>query len=234
MRGSGTCNAPRLNSKRFEGLIVDQIRENILTEGNIRDLVSLVNEEMDGVASEQRQSLETIGEELEEVRRWLDRLYRAIETTNLDISDITPRIKEHRERRERLEIAAEKARVLLTERRVILDEVDTITAFARDMSDYLVKSSLTESRAFIKSFIKEIAVAPGKATIRYTIPISQSTPKTAVLVGGRPEPSWRWHNLRFPHGSGSVLTWIHPNAALPLTVCPPPQQYSYVVLGWMP
>ena len=140
---------------------------------------------MDGVAGEQRQNLETIEEELEEVRRWLDRLYRAIETTDLDISDITPRIKEHRERRERLEIAAEKARVLLSERRVILNEVDTITAFARDMSDYLVKSSLTESRAFIKSFIKEIAVAPGKATIRYTIPISQSTPKAAVLVGGR-------------------------------------------------
>ena len=186
-RGSGTCNAPRLNSKRFEGLIVDQIRENILTEGYIRDLVSLVNEEMDGVAGEQRQNLETIEEELEEVRRWLDRLYRAIETTDLDISDITPRIKEHRERRERLEIAAAKARVLLSERRVILNEVDTITAFARDMSDYLVKSSLTESRAFIKSFIREIAVAPGKATIRYTIPISQSTPKTELLLGGRSE-----------------------------------------------
>ena len=189
-RGSGTCNAPRLNSKRFEGLIVDQIRENILTEGNIRDLVSLVNEEMDGVAGEQRQNLETIEEELEEVRRWLDRLYRAIETTDLDISDITPRIKEHRERRERLEIAAAKARVLLSERRVILNEVDTITAFARDMSDYLVKSSLTESRAFIKSFIREIAVAPGKATIRYTIPISQSTPKTQLLLGGRSEEFW--------------------------------------------
>jgi hypothetical protein len=27
-------------------------------------------------------------------------------------------------------------------------------------------------------------VVPGKATIRYTIPISQSTPKIAVLVGG--------------------------------------------------
>ena len=193
MRGSGTCNAPRLNSKRFEGLIVDQIRENILTEGNIRDLVSLVNEGMDGVASQQRQSLETIGEELEEVRRWLDRLYRAIETTDLNISDITPRIKEHRERRERLEIAAEKARVLLTERRVILDEVDTITAFARDMSDYLVKSSLTESRAFIK----EIAVAPGKATIRYTILISQSTTKTEILMGGELGCRWEWWNWRW-------------------------------------
>ena len=52
------------------------------------------------------------------------------------------------------------------------------------MSEYLKTSELTESRAFIHSFIKEIEVRPGKVTIHYTIPISQSTPKTAVLVGG--------------------------------------------------
>ena len=56
-RGRGTCNAPRLNSKHFEGLIVDNIRDNILTESNIRDLVKIVDEEMDGVAREQRKRL---------------------------------------------------------------------------------------------------------------------------------------------------------------------------------
>ena len=39
---------PRLNAKHFEGLIVKNIRENILTESNIRDLVKIVDEEMDG------------------------------------------------------------------------------------------------------------------------------------------------------------------------------------------
>ena len=33
--GSGACAAPRLNAKRFERLIIDQIREHILTESNI-------------------------------------------------------------------------------------------------------------------------------------------------------------------------------------------------------
>ena len=170
-RGSGACDAPRLNSKRFEGLIVDQIRENILTESNIRDLVRLVDEEMDGVAHEQRQRLETIEGELAEVRRWLDRLYRAVETTDLDLSDVTPRIKEHRERQERLEVAAEEARALLSERREVLDGVETITAFARDMSQFLKTNELTESRAFIKSFVKEIVVSPGRAVVRYSIPM---------------------------------------------------------------
>ena len=59
-RGTGACKAPRLNARRFEEMVVGQIRSNILTEGNIRDLVRLVDEEMDGVAGEQRKRLETI------------------------------------------------------------------------------------------------------------------------------------------------------------------------------
>ena len=97
-RGSGACDAPRLNSRRFERLVVDQIRENILTESNMRELVRLVDEEMDGVAHEHRQKLEAIESELAEVRRRLDRLYNLIETTELDMSDVTPRIREHREK----------------------------------------------------------------------------------------------------------------------------------------
>ena len=51
-RGKGTCETPRLNAKSFEKLIIGQLREHVLTESNIRDLVKLVDEEMDGIARE--------------------------------------------------------------------------------------------------------------------------------------------------------------------------------------
>ena len=51
---------------------------------------------MDGIASEQRKSLETIDTELEEVKRRLGRIWNAIETSDIDISDASDRIKEHR------------------------------------------------------------------------------------------------------------------------------------------
>ena len=63
----------------------------------------------------------------------------------------------------------------------------TISAYAKDMKDFLQESELTERRSFIESFVKEIIVIPGDALIRYTIPISQSTQKTELLLGGRPE-----------------------------------------------
>ncbi len=182
-QGNGACDAPRLNARRFEDLIVGQIRSHILTEGNIRDLVKLVDEEMDGVAREQRRRMETIDSELTEVRRRLDRLYNLVETTDLDMADVTSRIKEHRVRRERLEESAEEARALLSQRRVILDDVKTITAYAQEMSQFLKTSELTETRAFIESFIKEVLVSPGNAVVRYTIPM----PEDSRLAGGDAE-----------------------------------------------
>ena len=36
-RGKDACDTPRLNARRFEELVVDKIRSNILTEGSITD-----------------------------------------------------------------------------------------------------------------------------------------------------------------------------------------------------
>ncbi len=65
----------------------------------------------------------------------------------------------------------------------MLDDVDTIAAYAQDMSEYLATSELTESKAFIHSFVREIAVAPGAATVLYATPM----PEDSRLRGGKAE-----------------------------------------------
>ena len=175
-RGKGTCETPRLNAKSFEKLIVSEIRENVLTESNIRDLVKLLDEEMDGVAREQRERLETIDEELEDVKKRLGRIWQVIETTDIEMADASERIREHRERKEKLEIAAGEARALLSDRRQFLDSADTIAAFAAEMGEFLKTSELTETKAFVRSFVKEIVVKPGRAAIVYSIPTPDDSP----------------------------------------------------------
>ncbi|MYD49796.1 MAG: recombinase family protein [Chloroflexi bacterium] len=188
-RGSGACNCPRLNARRFEEMVVDRIRDNILTESNIRELVKLVDEEMDGIAREHRQRLETAESELADVKRRLDRLYNLAETTDLDVDDFMPRIREHRERQQKLEETAEDARVMLSQRRVVLDDVETITAYCEDLSGYLRESELTERRAFIESFVREIVVQPGGALVRYTIPMPEDSP-----IGGKDTEEMALHS----------------------------------------
>ena len=173
--GNGASDTPRLNARHSEEMVVAKIRSNILTEKNITELVKAVDEEMDGVAAEQRKRLETIESELEDVKRKLGRVWHFIE-----MADASDRIREHRDRQERLEDAAAEARAILAERREVLDDVGTIAAYATEMRDFLVESELTERRAFIESFVKEIVVTPDNALMRYTVPM----PEDSLIPGG--------------------------------------------------
>ena len=175
-RGAETCTTPRLNAPRFEQLIIEQLRDHILTERNIRALVALVDEEMDGLAREQRDKLATIEQELDELNRALDRIWRVIETTDLEVADAAERIREHQQRKDQLELAADDTRRALAERRQLLDSAAVIAEFAKDMSRFLLTSDIMETKAFIRSFVKRITVRPGRAVIRYTIPMPDDSP----------------------------------------------------------
>ena len=169
--GKHACETPTLNARRFEELVVNRIRSNILTEDSIHDLVKAVESEMGGVTRDQRKRLETIDTELTDVRQRLGRLYNLVETTDMEVDDFRPRIRELRERQDRLECSAEEARAALAQRRKVLDDVNAVAAYAREMKDFLEESELTERRAFIETFVKEILVVPGDALMRYTVPM---------------------------------------------------------------
>lgn len=57
---------PRLSARRFEEGIIGQICDDILTKSNIRDLVHRLDEEMDWVGREQRETLGSVEAALEE------------------------------------------------------------------------------------------------------------------------------------------------------------------------
>ncbi len=182
-RGSGACDAPRLNARRFEELVVERIRSNILTESCMPDLVKLMGDEMEAATAEQRKRLQTIEAEIQEVKRQLGRLWRFIETSDdVDGADLSTRIREHRDRQERLEEAASDASAVLELRRSAVGDGVDIAAYARDMTDFLDESELVEARAFVKSFVKEIVVKPGFARVRYTLPMPDGSLKTGMTA----------------------------------------------------
>ena len=209
-RGSGSCDTPRLNARRFEKLVVGKIRSNILTEGNIRELVKTVDEKMDRVAAEQHKRLEAIDPELEGVKRHLSRIWHFIgETDNVEMADLGDHIRELRDRQERLEDEAAAAREILARRRSVLDDVNTIEAYAKDMRDFLTHSELTERKAFIQSFVKEIVVLPSDALLRYTVPmpsdsmipgkaIEKMALNDPVLVSVHRSPPWWTRTTKSP------------------------------------
>jgi site-specific DNA recombinase len=73
-------------------LVIDKIKEHVLTTENLTRLVHIVNEEMDSLALEYHQRLDSIIDEIADMDRRLERLYDALETGKIQLADLAPRI----------------------------------------------------------------------------------------------------------------------------------------------
>ena len=87
--------------------------------------------------------------------------------------------------------------------RLVDEEMDGVAREQRKKLE-AIEAELAESRAFIRSFVKEVAVAPGKATIRYTIPMPQDSPI----------PGQDAENLTLPSAALPTVSLGTPNLAV--------------------
>ena len=107
--GSGTCTARYLNATKVENFIIEKVRERILTEETITELVTLVAEEIDNIAGEVNGRLTAISAELADVEARLENLYQALETKQLPIEVLPPLILSLKARQDQLTAAREEA-----------------------------------------------------------------------------------------------------------------------------
>ena len=149
-----------------------KIRERILNEETIVELVTLVAEEIDAMAGELSGRLEVIEAELGDMRRRLEKLYEAIETSELTLEVLSPRIMSLRHREEQLEAARDDAETQLEQRRVELPNTEEIARYVADFREFLQEGTIPECKALIRNFVEGIEVVGDEATLTYTIPIS--------------------------------------------------------------
>ncbi len=84
--------------------MINKIQERILTEVNLREMVQLVNEEIDAASGSNRERLSAVDADLKNTAARLNRHYDALETGKLTMDDLGPRIRELREREKSLQV----------------------------------------------------------------------------------------------------------------------------------
>ncbi len=169
--GAGMCSARYLNAPKLETFVVEKIRERILTEETIVELVQLVAEEIDAMAGELSGRLEVVEAELSDVRNRLEKLYEAIETSELTLEVLSPRIMSLRHREEQLEAARDDAETRLEQRRVVLPDTEEIVEYVADFRNFLKDGTIPERKALIRNFVEGIEVVGDEATLTYTVPM---------------------------------------------------------------
>ena len=190
--GPGTCEARYLNAEKVEEFVVEKIRERILTDETITELVTLLAEEIDTLAGELSSQLQAIEAELADVQSRLLRLYEALEKSTLTYEALSPRILSLRQREDQLAAAREDAARQLTQRKLELPTSHEIKAYVGDFRSFLEEGTFPERKALIRNFVKGVEVAGDEATLSYTIPMpaggvtSERTPVLDfVQSGGR-------------------------------------------------
>jgi len=102
-------------------------------------------------------------------------LYDALETGKVDLDDLSPRIKELKAHLTELEKSQANIEADLASKGVQPLNVDLIKKHAQDLRQLLVESSLTERKAFLRSYIRRIETEGKQVTIHYKLPLVQDT-----------------------------------------------------------
>ena len=100
----------------------------------------------------------------------------------LSTKHLAPRIKELKERQDKLSQARIHA-----EADTVLNEVQqvnfkVIKAYIEDLKILLAEASSSDRKAFLRSFIRRITIDGGKATIEYRLPIPPNNKKRQESV----------------------------------------------------
>lgn len=193
-RGKHVCNMKMINRDEIEILVIEQIKSQILTEENIKELFDIIIDEMNEVKKASQERLASIEKQLDKTRNRLNKLYDTLETGKLDIDDLAPRIKDIKDQIDEFERQRREALEDIEKPGLLPIDLHTIAEYVSDLSDLLKKGTIAQRRSFIKSFVNRIDVDHPYVSIEYTIPLDtkKAEPqKCEVLpMGSQNSPGW--------------------------------------------
>jgi site-specific DNA recombinase len=156
---------------RRDDLVIGKIREHILTPDNLTEIARLVTEELNGHSEEYRAEMHSLKIEMAYATRRLERLYDAAETGKIPLDDLSPRIRELKDRVDKLESRKEQFDLLVAGHTAEVASREEVAECARELRNLLQSGSLTERKTFVRGFVKKIRITDDEARMSYTLPM---------------------------------------------------------------
>jgi site-specific DNA recombinase len=182
-KGDAVCNARMVNTGKIERVIVGKLKERVLTPENLTELLRLTNDELQRHTSVARSEIQMLEKQVQAREAKLERLYEALESNQLSLGDLAPRIQkikgeldQFRSKISGLRIENESSRAI-----PVLSSTE-LKVYVEDLHSLLLEGTMFEQRAFLQSFIKRIAVNYPEVTVEYTVPLMKKPPKESEVL----------------------------------------------------
>ena len=170
-QGRQSCSGHSIPGAKIEGAVLRNITAFILKRRNIEELVSMVNEELVVSSHDAYRRLSLLEQEREEVDRRLNRLYDALETGQLELNDLAPRIREQRSKKDELLKAETEARYSLDRETAQRLDTKQVMAYVKDLGRILELGTSEERKELLRSFVKSVAWNEPEVIVEYVLPV---------------------------------------------------------------
>jgi len=205
-RGAEACRGRWIPKSWIEDFIINKIRNCILSDENILELVQLTTEDIEESLGTERQALHMIEKQAVDVDTRLEHLYDALETRSFSAEELAPRIRKLQSKRDELMVKKNHAETDLQSDIVTVPDLQIVQDYADDLKALLGSSPIIEQRAFLKTFIESIEMGGTEFTVDYTFPMPPNNLKREVFgvlpfeMNGRPYGSRTCDTLIKSHG----------------------------------
>ena len=178
-RGPEACQSGWIPKSKIESFVIDRLKEKVLTEDNLSELLRMVNEEIGLLAGRRQERLGEIERQLELLSQKLLKYYLAFERGAMTDDDAAPRVRELRAEQTRLQRSREEALAELEDSRPTGLDAEEVLRYTQDLKALLSEGTFTEQKDFLRSFIRRIDLGPGQVVIEYTIPLPAEKDRTS-------------------------------------------------------
>jgi hypothetical protein len=165
----------------LEWFVTDKIRNYILTDGHLLDLIKQSNEALDVANKKSKERVEVIDKEIEQWDGRLERLYDFIETKTIEPARMAQRIAEVQNKLDQMRQAKLDLENGHDSNRAAYIDPQKVLSHVAELRCFLDERGLFERKAFLRSFIEKIWVGDNKVTLDYTLPLHPDNTKQETV-----------------------------------------------------
>ena len=164
------------NSVELEAMVMRKIREDILTDANISQLIDRVKAGTASASVDYAAKLADLDKRLAKIDRRQDLVLDAFEMETITVGKYRERMNALKEDRKQLEQEKAEAEAIMGDDQTILINPQSVRDHATQIRECLETMKPSEWKPIIRTFVKNLTVGPDKCVITYKIPLPDDDP----------------------------------------------------------
>nr|BDD44589.1 integrase [bacterium] len=168
--GKHVCPGYRVRADELDSEVIGRVKMLLFSDDNIEKLLDDINRSAKTLRTDYWRKITDLKKKASDLQTRVMRQYEAIESGVIDLSLVSPRLRELKVQRDSLQKEIEHYESLSSKHQPIHISRSTIHSFRKEMEEIFVGNNVQEKREFLNKFIEKIIINEEEIRIVYYAP----------------------------------------------------------------